>query len=109
VSTGTLRDHFEAVKNVFSMALAITGLPWYVYIAGVALLLSLAVLLRAILNKFPGNRPPIYEEIPFIGGLVGFIKSPIELASRGYRAVGEVLVPLAPIRRHGDRRQRLPH
>jgi hypothetical protein len=72
------------------MVASITSLPWYVYLAGVGLLISLIVLLRAVLHKFPGNRPPVYEEIPFIGGVIGFIRSPIQLATRGYKAVGEV-------------------
>lgn len=72
------------------MAVEITSLPWYAYVAGFVLVLSLAVLLRAVLHKFPGQRPPVYEEMPFVGGLVGFIRSPIQLATRGYNAVGEV-------------------
>jgi sterol 14alpha-demethylase len=72
------------------MAVDLSSLPWYAYLAGLGLMLSLAVLLRAVLHKFPGSRPPVYEEIPFIGGLIGFIRSPIELATRGYKAVGEV-------------------
>jgi sterol 14alpha-demethylase len=75
------------------MAVEITSLPWYAFLAGLGLLFSLAVLLRAVLHKFPGNRPPVYEEIPFIGGLIGFVRSPIELATRGYKAVGEVSSP----------------
>lgn len=64
--------------------------PWYVYCSFAALAIAAMVLVRAISNRLPGKRPPIFEEIPFIGGLVGFIKSPIELGMRGYDAVGEV-------------------
>lgn len=64
--------------------------PWYVYCSFAALAAAAIVLVRAILNRLPGKKPPIFEEIPFIGGLVGFIKSPIELGKRGHDAVGEV-------------------
>ena len=79
------------------MTVELGAVPWYTYLAGFLLLIALAVLLRAALHKFPGNRPPIYEEIPFVGGIVGFIRSPIQLATRGYKAVGEVSSRCVPM------------
>ena len=58
--------------------------------AGLLLAAAAVVLLRALLHRLPSNRPPIFEEIPFIGGILGFIDSPIKLARRGYDALGEV-------------------
>lgn len=82
---------FDVTDSVEAhMAVELASLPWYAYLAGFGLVVALVVLVRAVLHKFPGNRPPVYEEIPFIGGLVGFIRSPIQLATRGYKAVGEV-------------------
>lgn len=64
--------------------------PWYVYFSFVALGLAMIIFARAVSNKFPGKQPPIFEEIPFIGGIMGFVKNPIDLGKRGYSAVGEV-------------------
>ena len=66
--------------------------PAYVYAAGILLALALLLLVRAVVNKFPGKKPPIFEEIPLIGGLVGFMQSPVGLARRGYDALGEARV-----------------
>jgi hypothetical protein len=73
------------------------NIPASVYAAGLFLFMALAVLVRAISNRFPGQRPPIYEEIPFIGGILGFSKSPVQLAQRGYRSLGEVSVHLSSL------------
>ena len=64
--------------------------PCYVYCSVAALAVAVMIFARAVANKFPGRKPPVFEEIPFIGGLLGFISSPIELGKRGHQAVGEV-------------------
>jgi hypothetical protein len=64
--------------------------PAYVSVAAVLFAVALLFLHRVIANACPGKRPPIFEEIPFIGGLIGFLKGPIDLARRGYDACGEV-------------------
>lgn len=69
---------------------AAPDVPLHVYLLGIAFVLAAAILLRAVLNKWTGRKPPIFEEIPFVGGIAGFIKSPIALAQRGYDALGEV-------------------
>ena len=66
------------------------AVPAYVWLAVIVLVLALLVLIRAVQNKFPGKKPPVFEEIPFIGGIMGFVQSPISLARRGYDALGEV-------------------
>lgn len=65
-------------------------MPVHVWAAGALVVIAVVVLLRALVNKLPSKRPPIFEEVPFIGGLLGFIDSPIKLARRGYDALGEV-------------------
>lgn len=55
-------------------------------IAAVALL----VLTRVASNRMPGRRPPVFEDVPFVGGLLGFLKGPIGVAEEGYRRFGEV-------------------
>ena len=64
--------------------------PPYVYLLGLAFALTLVIFLRAVSNKWTGKRPPIFEEIPFVGGIIGFVQSPIALARRGFEALGEV-------------------
>jgi hypothetical protein len=74
-------------------ALSCGPVPAYVYVFWIMLGLAVVVLIRAVLNKFPGKRPPIFEEIPFLGGIIGFVQSPIDLGRRGYDALGEVRWP----------------
>ena len=67
--------------------------PIYVNLAAIVLGFALIVLYRSISNAFTGKRPPIFEEFPFIGGFMGFVKDPVDLARRGYEACGEVRFP----------------
>jgi myosin-crossreactive antigen len=68
----------------------VPDMPFHIWTAGIVLLVAALALIRAISNRFQGTKPPIFEEFPFIGGLMGFIKSPVDLARRGYIAMGEV-------------------
>jgi hypothetical protein len=43
---------------------------WGLIIIGAAVL----VVLRLAINYLPGNTPPIFEGIPFIGGILKFLK-----------------------------------
>jgi hypothetical protein len=70
--------------------------PAYVWAAGIVLALTLLILARSVSNRFHGARPPVFEEIPFLGGIWGFINSPIGLARRGYDALGEVCASAFP-------------
>lgn len=36
--------------------------------------LAFAIVLRVVSNSFTGKYPPIYEGIPFVGGLLKFLK-----------------------------------
>ncbi|CAD7702260.1 unnamed protein product [Ostreobium quekettii] len=56
--------------------------------ATVVALLSLAVA-RLAFNALPSKRPPIFEGIPFIGGLLKFL-APLPLLQQGYAKFGEV-------------------
>ncbi|KAL3157764.1 hypothetical protein ABBQ32_012190 [Trebouxia sp. C0010 RCD-2024] len=47
-------------------------------------------ILRLITNCLPSQRPPVFEGIPFIGGLLKFVQGPNKLLDRGYKKHGEV-------------------
>lgn len=58
------------------LALQMETLPLSVLIAIVATAVaSAAIILRIIGNTFHGNRPPVDEGIPFVGGLIKFSKA----------------------------------
>lgn len=59
---------------------------WGLIIIGAAVL----VVLRLAINYLPGNTPPIFEGIPFIGGILKFLKGPLKLIDEGYKRHGEV-------------------
>lgn len=67
-----------------------TNPPVYVTAAAVLLFITLVLVARMVVNAFPGNKPPILESIPFIGGLLGFLDSPLKLARHGFEKYGEV-------------------
>eukprot|EP00877_Chromochloris_zofingiensis_P002450 jgi/Chrzof1/12205/Cz06g25080.t1 len=51
---------------------------------------------RVLQNQFSGSRPPVFEGIPFIGGLLKFIGGPMRLMETGYATYGECFtVPVA--------------
>jgi hypothetical protein len=47
--------------------------PVQLVLVGAAVLFAAAVLGRLIFNGLPSKRPPVFEGIPFIGGLLKFI------------------------------------
>lgn len=54
------------------------------------------VMIRIMANTFHGSKPPIFEGIPFIGGLMKFAGGPWKLMHTGYEQLGEVFtVPVA--------------
>jgi sterol 14-demethylase len=57
-----------------------------------AILVVFATLLigRVVLNSMPGKTPPVFEGIPFVGGLLKFIEGPMTLMTNGYAKFGEV-------------------
>ena len=57
-------------------AVAVGGLTGAPLVAAALLAgLALAFVSRALANLFRGNKPPIMEGIPFIGGLLKFTKA----------------------------------
>lgn len=74
------------------MALSVVGV-----IALGAVVVGLAALVGRLLQyAMPGKMPPIFEGIPFIGGLMKFARGPWELMTEGYATCGEVFtVPVA--------------
>ncbi|KXZ44315.1 hypothetical protein GPECTOR_69g408 [Gonium pectorale] len=63
--------------------------------SGAVLFLALMVG-RLLFNNLPGKRPPVFEGIPYIGGLIKFAKGPWNLLEEGYAKHGEVFtVPVA--------------
>mmetsp|Transcript_6366 Transcript_6366/g.14126 ORF Transcript_6366/g.14126 Transcript_6366/m.14126 type:complete len:494 (+) Transcript_6366:74-1555(+) len=58
---------------------------------------SVAVIGRVLFNTvLNGKRPPVFEGIPFVGGLLKFAKGPWGLLTDGYKKHGEVFtVPVA--------------
>ncbi|GLI64117.1 hypothetical protein VaNZ11_007292 [Volvox africanus] len=78
-----------------SVLLENISIPQLVLGASTVLLLALVVG-RLLFNKFPGKRPPVYEGIPYVGGLIKFSKGPWKLLHDGYAKFGEVFtVPVA--------------
>eukprot|EP01023_Acetabularia_acetabulum_P044970 TRINITY_DN4543_c2_g2_i4.p1 TRINITY_DN4543_c2_g2~~TRINITY_DN4543_c2_g2_i4.p1 ORF type:complete len:487 (-),score=100.37 TRINITY_DN4543_c2_g2_i4:612-2072(-) len=54
------------------------------------------IVLRYVQNTLVGKRPPIFEDIPYIGGMLQFAKGPLPLFTEGYARFGEVFtVPVA--------------
>ena len=49
-----------------------------------------AVALRIVARSLPSSTPPIFEGLPFIGGIVGFLTGPLNLLHNGYTKRGEV-------------------
>lgn len=47
------------------------------------------IVLRLAVNYLPGKTPPIFEGIPFIGGILKFSKGPLTLIDEGYKLHGE--------------------
>ncbi|KAK9811423.1 hypothetical protein WJX72_003728 [[Myrmecia] bisecta] len=66
------------------------------YVGATVLLLVSLLILRVASNHMTFKAPPVYEPIPFVGGLIKFVQGPMRLMSDGYRSKGEVFtVPLA--------------
>eukprot|EP00891_Asterochloris_glomerata_P008191 jgi/Astpho2/8191/e_gw1.00120.216.1_t len=54
------------------------------------------IVLRLISNKLPSKAPPVFEGLPFIGGIIKFAQGPMRLMDEGYKRYGEVFtVPVA--------------
>lgn len=69
--------------------------PVALVITTAAAFVALAVI-RILANAFHGNKPPIFEGIPFVGGLMKFAGGPWKLMHTGYEQLGEVFtVPVA--------------
>ncbi|GFR40145.1 hypothetical protein Agub_g701 [Astrephomene gubernaculifera] len=65
-------------------------------VAGSAVLFLTLVVGRLLFNGIPGKRPPVFEGIPYVGGLLKFAKGPWKLLHEGYAKYGEVFtVPVA--------------
>lgn len=81
------------------MEITLLGQPISVaqFLPAAALILAASLIVgRVLLNAFPGKRPPVFEGIPFIGGLLKFSKGPYKLMEAGYAKHGEVFtVPVA--------------
>lgn len=48
------------------------------------------ILARIISNALPRKTPPVFEGIPYVGGLLKFISGPINLMTEGFKKHGEV-------------------
>nr|QKY15112.1 sterol 14 desaturase (STE14) [Polytomella parva] len=60
------------------------------------ILLLTACIGRIIYNNLPSKRPPIFEGIPYVGGLIKFASGPWNLVQDGYKNFGEIFtVPVA--------------
>lgn len=46
--------------------------------------------LRLLANRVPSQSPPVFEGIPFIGGVLKFVQGPKQLLEQGYKKYGEV-------------------
>eukprot|EP00798_Chlamydomonas_sp_ICE-L_P003621 gene3621-13706_t len=63
---------------------------------GLLVIIAAAVVGKLVMNRVVGKTPPIFEGIPFIGGLIKFVKGPMGLMTDGYALCGEVFtVPVA--------------
>lgn len=62
---------------------------WLVFAGGLIIL----TLLRACRNLLPGHTPPVFEGIPFIGGILKFSKVMPQLWLSQYLHLGQVLFP----------------
>ncbi|PNW86578.1 hypothetical protein CHLRE_02g092350v5 [Chlamydomonas reinhardtii] len=66
-----------------------------VALGSAVLILALAVG-RVLFNLLPSKRPPVWEGLPFIGGLLKFTGGPWKLLENGYAKFGECFtVPVA--------------
>lgn len=79
-----------------SIEATIAGLP-----RPLAALLALAAILgmlafgRLVLRGLASKAPPVFEGVPFIGGLIKFAQGPMKLMADGFKSCGEVFtVPL---------------
>eukprot|EP00878_Enallax_costatus_P004843 GHUV01005097.1.p1 GENE.GHUV01005097.1~~GHUV01005097.1.p1 ORF type:complete len:497 (+),score=160.86 GHUV01005097.1:332-1822(+) len=62
---------------------------------GVVTLASLFVA-RIVSSTFPGSKPPVFEGVPFVGGLMKFAGGPWKLMQDGYSKFGDAFtVPVA--------------
>lgn len=60
--------------------------PWIVALVCILI----AIVVRRLLSEVPSSNPPLYETVPFVGGLLSFLKGPLNLVHNGYIAKGEV-------------------
>ncbi|CAL8469499.1 g9040 [Coccomyxa elongata] len=60
------------------------------YVGATAIFLLAIAALRLISNSLPSKAPPVFEGLPFIGGIVKFASGPMKLMSDGYKQYGEV-------------------
>ncbi|KAK9794631.1 hypothetical protein WJX73_002662 [Symbiochloris irregularis] len=52
--------------------------------------LASVVVLRVITNHITLNGPPVFEGLPFVGGILKFLQGPMQLMKGGYQKYGEV-------------------
>ncbi|MEW5310686.1 MAG: hypothetical protein WDW38_002458 [Sanguina aurantia] len=68
----------------------------YMVLAACVVVSATLILGRLLANALPGKQPPILEGIPYIGGLLKFVKGPMSIMTEGYNQLGEVFtVPVA--------------
>ncbi|EIE21542.1 sterol 14 desaturase [Coccomyxa subellipsoidea C-169] len=60
------------------------------YVGATAIFLLAIATLRLISNSLPTKAPPIFEGLPFIGGIMKFASGPMKLMADGYEKYGEV-------------------
>ncbi|KAG1666372.1 hypothetical protein FOA52_007910 [Chlamydomonas sp. UWO 241] len=66
------------------------SIPVLVLGAAVCTLITVVVMRHLSHTLLLGNRPPVFEGIPLIGGLLKFIKGPMSLMTEGYATLGDV-------------------
>ncbi|KAK9908024.1 hypothetical protein WJX75_001750 [Coccomyxa subellipsoidea] len=60
------------------------------YVGATAIFLLAVSTLRLIGNSLPSKAPPVFEGLPFIGGIMKFASGPMKLMADGHERFGEV-------------------
>eukprot|EP00775_Hariotina_reticulata_P006190 gene6190-6426_t len=84
------------MEDVLSSSLLETFSPFQLTALLAVFALISVFVARVLANAFPGNKPPVFEGVPFIGGLQKFAGGPWKLMESGYCKFGDAFtVPVA--------------
>ncbi|KAK9831328.1 hypothetical protein WJX81_002868 [Elliptochloris bilobata] len=64
--------------------------PAALYLVGTFVFLLAVAALRVISNQLNAKAPPVFEGVPFLGGILKFVQGPMKLMAEGYARHGEV-------------------